>query len=190
MVEAAKRLGMDQLLPLLVSRYREAILRAGGEFTRAVDSLRIGQLPVDSGSYYLARGEVASHQGRPAGAYFDSARVFWAHRLRAPLDSSTRAVAHRELGSALAGLGLTNEALAHADTAVLLMSPAGDPFYGTIMLDYAMRIAFRVGAIDEGVAKASRLLAMPSLLSRELLQVDLVFADARGRPGFQQLLRR
>jgi tetratricopeptide (TPR) repeat protein len=183
--DAVSRFGSSPVLALLLPRFREVLGRTGRLLFPAVDSLRIGQLSLDSGAYYLAKAEVRALSKRPgAAAYYDSARMVWEGRVRLQPGES---VAHMELAYSLAGLGRREEALAAAERAMSLNPLERDAWSGVIRLDHAMRVAAAVGADSIVLARARELLARPSTLSRPLMRVDPVFARLRTDPRFREL---
>ena len=183
--ESVSRFGAGTVLALVLPRFRDVLGRSGGVLFAAVDSLRMGQLSIDSGAYYLAKAEVRTLARRPgAAAYYDSARAVWSARVRLQPGES---VAHMELAYSLAGLGRREEALSEAAIALALNPPERDAWSGVIRLDHAMRVAAAVGADSLVLVRVGELLARPSTLSRSLIRVDAAFARLRTDPRFRKL---
>jgi serine/threonine-protein kinase len=94
--------------------------------------------------------------------------------------------AHSILGLSLAVLGRTEEAIQEGKRAVEL---AGDDALREAEMRFQLAwIHWTLGNRDATYAELRGLLSEPSWLTRDRLRVDPTFRDARGDPGFEELL--
>lgn len=185
--EALRRHPMRELLTYLIPLNPQYILTLGGAFQDSLLAFGPGDLTVDPGSFYLAKGLAYGRLGDPrARAYFDSARMVWEPRVRArPQEWRFRT----QLGVAYAGLGRREEALAEGRAAVALLPLGRDAQAGAYPLSAMVTIAVLTGLPDTALAYLRPLIEQPSQFSKTLLQVEPLFAPLRDRPGFRRLVR-
>lgn len=156
-------------------------------FQQALGALTLGNPLVDSAGYYYNKGRWHVRQGRAAAArpYFDSLRVL--HRRR-PAGAQPGFVVLVDLAAASIELGDTVAAIGYLDSLVVNDPIAEEAFRGSFALTEAARLLVRLGLHDRATALLSRLLAIPSPVSRSLLRVDPGFAPLTKEPGFRRLL--
>jgi TolB-like protein/Flp pilus assembly protein TadD len=178
---------MRDLLTYLIPLNPHFILTVGGEFEDSLLGISPRDLTVDAGFVYLAKGLAYHRLGDPrAVAYFDSARVVWEPRVRArPQEWRFRT----QLGIAYAGLGRRQEALAEGRAAVALLPLSRDAQAGSYPLTSMVTIAVLLGEVDTAVAYLRPLIEHPSQISRNLLQIDPLFASLKDNAGFRRLVR-
>ena len=142
----------------------------------------------DPAGYHLARAELASRSGDPGGAaaHYESARVLLVELCaQQPEDPDI----YGALAIAYAGLGLRDEAMHEAATALQLRPVSFDAVDGPLGLEILARVYTMLGDYDAAIDTLEGLLAMPSTISAMMLRLDPVWAPLRGRPEFQALLR-
>lgn len=93
----------------------------------------------------------------------------------------------RAIGLALAGLGRAEEAIAHGRRATELFPIEEEPFFGSTSLQRLALIYARLDRLDESLDLIEQLLAMPSLMSFALLELDPRWAPVRDHPRFKAL---
>jgi serine/threonine-protein kinase len=158
----------------------------GGEYDRGLDHLSLGPEIADTAGYFLVKADLAARTLQPllARVYYDSARVVLERRVaKLPDDPQLRS----RLGVAYAGLGRADDAVREGTEATRLWPIAEDAVDGTVACEALARIYTMLGEQDAAIDKLEMLLSVPSLLSRQLLQLDPVWASLREHPRFQRL---
>jgi TolB-like protein/DNA-binding winged helix-turn-helix (wHTH) protein/Tfp pilus assembly protein PilF len=102
-------------------------------------------------------------------------------------DTSANDKLPRALGLTLAGLGRAEEAIAHGKRATELFPIATEPFFGSASMQRLALIYARLGRLEESLDMLDLLLAMPSLISVSLLELDPRWAPVRDHPRFKAL---
>jgi tetratricopeptide (TPR) repeat protein len=187
---AARRLDLtEQIVPVLVGdiSYRHLFAILDQEYQDALGRFSLGTARVDSGSYYIAKGELAHRLGRPdrARAYYDSGRAVWEPKARAQREQPGP---HIELGTTYAGLGRTSDAMREAAAAAALRPVSRDALRGTFWALQLARLYVAVGDADAAIEQLKALLVIPAPTSLSELRVDPTFARLRRNPRFQALL--
>ena len=96
---------------------------------------------------------------------------------------------HSALGLALAGLGLNQEAAVEGRLALEVYPLAGDAMFGIFpVLDLAL-IYTATGEYDAALEQLGQLLAIPSLTTVGMIQLDPRFAPLRAHPRFADLIQ-
>jgi len=132
-------------------------------------------------AYRLRRDRAA------ARAAFDSARVRLETELkRSPDDWRV----HGSLGLALAGLGRRSDSLEEARWLQQSAVYREDHFDGPILATLRAQILAQVGEADAALDEIERLLAEPSWLSVNVLQLDPRWDPIRDHPRFKALLAK
>ena len=179
----AARFGYRGMLAALMPRYHRTVVLVGGRLLDSLRALRLGDLPLDTAAYYLARADAASAAGDPsARAFYDSVLAVSRRRTE-----SADASGLTQRAYALAGLGRRDAALRAADSALVLLPYERDAWRGSDVLEDGLRVAVRVEAWPLARARADVLLSRPSGLSLALFRADPAFAAARARPEFADL---
>jgi serine/threonine-protein kinase len=190
MREAATRLDlMQQIVPVLVGEisYRPMFAILDKEYEDALRRFSLRTARVDSGSYYLAKAELAQRLRWPdrARAYYDSGRAVWEPKARAQPEQPA---SHIELGMAYAGLGRTSEAIREAAAATALQPVSRDALRGAFWALQLARLYLAAGDQDAAIDQLKALLVIPAPISVSELRVDPTFDPLRRNPRFQALL--
>ncbi len=130
--------------------------------------------------------ELLGDRARARAAYEEALQSL---QERTPGNSANDKVA-RAIGLTLAGLGRAEEAIAHGRKATELFPINTEPFFGSASLQRLALIYARLGRLDESLDLLDQLLAMPSLTSVALLELDPRWAPVRDHPRFEALLER
>jgi len=179
--------GAQELVQLAAGRWGAIPRILGGEYDRMLDSLALTSYVSDTAGYYLAKAELAARTGQipRAGAYYDSARVMLESQVRRlPDDPFLRAW----LGLAYAGLKRRDDAVREGVEATRLVPITNDVVDGSAAVEILARIFVVLGEADAAINRLEVLLSGPSLLSKELLRMDPVWAPLAGQPRFQRLI--
>jgi serine/threonine-protein kinase len=121
-----------------------------------------------------------------ARAYGDSARIANEEQLRQSPDNVQRIVLY---GLQLAYLGRKAEAIAQGERAVGLLPTSRDAWDGPYMQHVLARIYLLVGEPEKAIDMLEALLRAPYFLSPGWLKVDPTWADLRGNPRFERMLK-
>lgn len=157
------------------------------DYQEALELLSRESFGADSGSYFLAKGEVYAKLGLPelAEAHYDSARMIAENTISLrPADSYY----HRQLGVAYAALGWDEEAIREGKKAVELLSVSRDAMDGVDSPASLAEIHVMVGDYDHAIDLLEYLLSVPGWLSVHWLQLDPTWDALRGHARFQALL--
>jgi tetratricopeptide (TPR) repeat protein len=128
---------------------------------------------------------LAGNEGR-ARSSFDSARVALEAAIVTQPDDARLHVA---LGSALAGLGRSADAIREADRATALMPREKDALINQAIQRQVAQVYADAGQSDRAVAILESVFAEPVFAySRRYLQMDPLWTKLRGHPGFQALI--
>ena len=189
MHDAARRLDLtEQIVPVLVGdiSYRSWFAILDQEYQDALGRFSLRTASVDSGSYYIAKAELAHRQGRPdrARAYYDSGRAVWEPKSRAHPEQPAP---HIELGTTYAGLGRTSDAMREAAAAAALQPVSRDAMRGAFWALQLARLYVAVGEHDAAIDQLNALLVIPAPTSVTELGVDPTFDPLRRNPRFQAL---
>lgn len=190
MHEAARRFDLThQIVPVLLGdpSYRGLFAILDAEYQDALERFSLRTAAVDSGSYYVAKAELAGRRGQPdrARAYYDSARAVWGPRARA---QPNQPAPHVELGMVYAGLGRSTDGAREA-AAVAAMRPISlDALRGAFWAYELARLYVAVGNHDAAIAQLKVLLAIPAPISVAELRVDPAFDPLQADSRFQALL--
>jgi serine/threonine-protein kinase len=190
MHEAAHRFDLThQVVPVLLgdASYRRLFAILDTEYQDALERFSLRTAAVDSGSYYVAKAELAGRRGQPdrARAYRDSARAVWEPRARA---QPTQPAPHVELGMACAALGRSSDAAREAATVAAMLPISQDALRGAFWASELARLYVAVGDHDAAIAQLKALLAIPAPISVAELSIDPAFNPLQGDPRFQALL--
>jgi tetratricopeptide (TPR) repeat protein len=138
-------------------------------------------------SLYAAWAHQLRGDRSAAHAAFDSARVFLDSALR-KLPNDFRV--HAARGLALAGLGRRDEALGEARWMQQSEVYRKDAYQGPMLAAARAQILAQVGEASAALDEIERLLAGPSLLSVQALQLDPSWDPIRDNPRFKALLAK
>jgi TolB-like protein/Flp pilus assembly protein TadD len=132
------------------------------------------------GRLYLYQGDKIKAQ-----AAFEQARPVAEKLVReAPGDAAR----HGQLGAALAGMGLKEDAINEGKKAVELVPESEDAFDGPKATAALAEIYAWVGENDEALRLIDHLLQVPSFMSVQVLKLDPVWDPLRKDPRFQALI--
>jgi tetratricopeptide (TPR) repeat protein len=95
---------------------------------------------------------------------------------------------HADLGLVYAYLGRPAEAIKEGEVAAQLLPITRDAYRGGNLLAAQALIESRTGRQDAAVERLERLLSVPSMVSRQLLQVDPAWSALRENPRFQRVV--
>ena len=95
---------------------------------------------------------------------------------------------HSALGLALAGLGLKEEAIQEGRRALEVYPLSRDAVFGIFPVMDLAHIHTATGNYETALDQLEQLLAIPSLISLPLLNLDPRFAPLRDHPRFAELL--
>jgi tetratricopeptide (TPR) repeat protein len=142
----------------------------------------------EKSSFYVAKMEIffRTNDQLRAKAYADSAVAVVTQKIR---ELPNEAQFPMELASAQAVLGRKQEALAAMQKAVTLQPFAKDQFLGTALYVSRALALMQLGESDEAISQLEQLLKAPSVLSRNLLRLDPIYAPLRSNPRFQRLIQ-
>jgi tetratricopeptide (TPR) repeat protein len=190
MHDAARRFDLThQIVPVLLGdpSYRSLFAILDAEYQSTLEGLSLQAAGVDSGSYYVAKAELAGRRGRvdQARAYYDSARAVWEPRARA---EPTQPAPHVELGMAYARLGRPSDGSREATTVAIMRPISQDAFRGAFWASELARLYVAVGNDDAAIAQLKVLLAIPAPISVAEVGADPAFYPLRGDARFQALL--
>jgi DNA-binding SARP family transcriptional activator/TolB-like protein/Tfp pilus assembly protein PilF len=159
----------------------------GGEYDQGIADLCLSPEITDTAGYFLIKADLAARtlQPRLARTYYDSARVAL-ERGVARLRHDPQL--HSRLGVAYAGMGRTDDAVHEGIEATRLRPVADDAVDGTVACEALARIYAMLGEQDAAIDRLELLLSVPSLLSRQLLQLDPVWSTLREHPRFERLV--
>jgi tetratricopeptide (TPR) repeat protein len=146
-----------------------------------------GEFDDDRASWGLALAGTAALRGdaRMARAYADSARIAFEEQLRAaPEDGQL----HVLLGTALAYLGRTADAIREGQKGLALLPISKDAANGPYMQHQLARIYIMVGEPEKALDQLEPLLRTPYYLSPGWLRLDPTFDPLRKHPRFQKLV--
>jgi len=193
MRRAASRLGVDSMVRALVLTGWWSLVFIDQDYQTALERLALPRNssawgPYYPGPYYLAKAELHSRRGETASArvYYDSARVQLEARVR---EEPRDAINHVDLGIALAGLGLKQDAIREAQTAVNLVPVSRDAFLGSDILHGSAVVYVRAGDYETAIDQLALLLTIPSQVSATILRIDPIWAPLRGNPRFERLAK-
>jgi serine/threonine-protein kinase len=127
--------------------------------------------------------DLLGERQRALEAYEETRQVL-AERLPA---TGANAKLLRAMGLALAGLGRAEEAIAYGQQSAALYPIETDPYFGSTDLMRLALIYTRLGRLDEAFDLIEQLLAMPSLVSIAMLELDPRWQPLRDHPRFQSL---
>ncbi len=119
-------------------------------------------------------------------AYADSARI---ELERAIATNPRNGLAQGALGVAFALMGRRAEALEHGKLAVRLEPVATNGVTGPFLLHFLAVSHLVLGDQQAALDRLAELVKTPYYLSRAWLRVDPTFAQLRGNPRFEQLIR-
>jgi hypothetical protein len=152
---------------------------------------------VDSGAFYMVKGQHALHTGRRerAGAYCDSvAAVFSPWDGDTPPTSSefgaNVTIPRIFLALAHACVGRRPDARRHAQALNALLAAPHSGWERTNIPFALAMVGVLLGDHDSAVVHLERALRPPSHTSRHWVRLDPVFAPLRDHPGFRALLAR
>jgi serine/threonine-protein kinase len=120
-----------------------------------------------------------------ARAYADSARIGNLKQLRDSPDDPQRLLFY---GLQLAYLGRKAEAITEGERGVALL-PASDAYNGAYHRHVLARIYLLAGEPEKSLDLLEKLLQSPYFVSPGWLKVDPTWADLRGNPRFQRLIK-
>ncbi|MEX2154955.1 MAG: protein kinase [Gemmatimonadaceae bacterium] len=187
--DATRHIDTTTILALLVPRFRDLMPLLDESWQMALDRFSLATAQVDSGGYYLAKGELFSRRRDRlrARAYSDSARTVLEARVRG---SPGEPFFHAELAFAYAGLGRVDDAVREAELGVQLL-PASRDALGNWALAFSMaRVYVMAGQFDKAIDELRRELALNGPVSVPMLRVWPDFVPLHSHPRFQALLRQ
>ena len=178
----------QELVQLAAGRWGAIPRILGGEYDEMLERAVLTSDIADTAGYYLAKAELASRKSEvpQARGYFESARAVLKSQVSAQPDD---ALLRGRLGLAYAGLGRRHEAIHEGVEATRLLPVADDVVDGTVACEMLARIYAMLGEPDAAIGKLEMLLSGPSLLSKQILRLDPVWAPLAGHPRFQRLIR-
>lgn len=146
-----------------------------------------GQRP--NASFSLTRAQVLSYMGRKdqARQAYEQARGVLVTMVN---QTPEEAGFHSFLGTALAGLGRTAEAVREGERAVELLSPARDAYFGAWRVEDLALIYAMVENQEACIQQLDFLLSHPSWISVPLLRLDPRWDSLRKNPKFEALLAK
>jgi serine/threonine-protein kinase len=186
--EGQRRVGTGALLAMLVHpNFRSRLGSLGVVIGDSLDALTLRAGGLDTAAYHLSKAEWNRLRERPllAKSYYDSARVVLAARAQARPDDPA---VHAELGMALAGLGLHDQAIAEARLAVRLYPLSKDALGGISLETNLAYVYTLVGESDSAIAALDRLRRLPTAVTEAEIRLGARWAPLRANPKFQSLL--
>jgi serine/threonine-protein kinase len=194
-VETARRLlgpanglSEQQLMELAAGRWGAVPRILAGDFDVAVNGLVLTTAVLDTAAYFLAKAELATRRNEhvQAGAYYDFAGAKLVSLVRElPDDARLRG----RLSLAYAGLGRRDEAVAEGLEATRLIPLSEDLLDGAETSEILARVYVMLDEADAAISRLETLLAEPTLMTKELLRLDPVWAALRENHRFQRLIR-
>jgi len=121
-----------------------------------------------------------------ARAYADTARIEYQKQLARVPDDPQRNIF---LGMALATLGRKAEAIAAAERGDALQPVERDQNTGAYMRHQLIRVYLVLGEHEKALDLLEKLVKIPYCLTPQYLSIDPNFAQLRGNPRFEKLLR-
>ena len=121
-----------------------------------------------------------------ARAFADTARIGSQEQLRNAPDDPQR---HTIYGLQLAYLGRKAEAIAEGERGVALLPGSRDAYNGPYYQHVLARIYLLVGEPEKSLDLLEKLLRSPYFMSPGWLKIDPTWADLRGNPRFERLVK-
>jgi tetratricopeptide (TPR) repeat protein len=180
--------GPQELLQLAAGRWGAIPRVLGGDFDDMLTRLVLSSDISDTAGFYLVKAEVNTRRGQPAAAaaHYDSARVVLESQVERLPDN---ALVRGRLGLAFAGIGRDDDAVREGLEATRLRPMVEDIVDGAVASEVLARIYVMTGDADAAINRLEVLLSGPSLLSRELLRLDPIWAPLADNRRFQELIR-
>jgi len=187
--DASRHFDTLTIIAELVPRFRDFLPLLDEPWQDAVARISLRTTRVDSGAYYLAKGDLYARRGNRARAraYFDSARAVFEPRVRARPDD---ALFRSELAFAYAGMGRADDAVREGERSVALRPASRDVIANWVFTVALARVYTLTGRYDAAIDELRRQVEAKSpMASPMLLRVHPDFAPLREAPRFQALLR-
>jgi eukaryotic-like serine/threonine-protein kinase len=187
---AAERLGFPAVARAAIQNLNiiepTFLVTGDSAFRREIEALTLAGFP-DTLGYFRLKSELYRFMERPQleRAYLDSGRVILEAKVRERPDE---AAFHADLGLVYAYLGRPAEAIKEGEVAAQLLPITRDAYRGGNLLAAQALIESRTGRQDAAVERLERLLSVPSMVSRQLLQVDPAWSALRENPRFQRVV--
>lgn len=186
---AIEAVGNDLVFPMSGwgYTYRSDAVRFDSTFRAAVlRSLRPSPEP-ERAAWFLLRAGALGVEGRAAesAAAYDSALVLARSLVSQRPDDDA---AQGFVGVVLARLGKYDEALVAGQRAVALLPVSKDAFVGHARLMELVEIEILAGRLDSAVSHIEQLLAIPSRMTKGMLQIDPLYTPLRAHPRFRALI--
>ena len=142
---------------------------------------------VDKSVWGICLAQAAELKGDTASVrvYAEDAREAFAAQVRGVPDD---AMAHSQLGLALAYLGRKDEAIREGERSIALMPVTKNAVSGAYLQHQLVRIYVLVGEPEKALDKLEPLLKIPYDLSPAWLAIDPNFDPLRKNPRFQKLV--
>jgi len=165
-----------------------------GYYQEALDRLASIQEEIEKGSTFYTskdaiRGFIYEQMAQPDKAliHYKNARTLLEKEANELPDDAR---IHAELGKVYAHLGLRDEAIREAQTAVDLIPVSKDALIGPVYLAKLAGIHTIIGDSDAAIEKLENLLEIPAGVHIGELKVKPVWTPLRKHPRFQKLLKK
>lgn len=188
MLRAADRLGLDAVIELLLQPGLSGAFRFAGEtFRERLDAWQIDGSSVDPAAYHLAKAERAELQDDLPAArhHYEAARKLLEETVR---QIPGEPLFHALLGTAYAGSGMPEEAIAAGRAALQLAPVDENPWDNADYLWYMAEIYVLAGRYDAAIKQVEQALQYPTTLSPTWMRVEPFWEPLRDHPRFRQLL--
>ena len=187
-LRAAAQLGMHDVVEWLLQPGVSGSFRfAGPAFGEALDNWTLDDSQADPAAYYIAMAERAEMGGRPQEArqFYDQARQILEVTVN---ENPDEPFFYALLGSAYAGAGMTDVAIATGKRLLELAPVADNPWDNADYLWYMAEIYLLGGMVDETIEQVELALRYPTTLSRAWIRAEPFWDPIRDDPRFQALV--
>jgi tetratricopeptide (TPR) repeat protein len=181
-IEPASLVRLMADTPWVLDETQQRLLRTLGRDRLNTGPTYVG--PIQLVTAYALRGDLASVRENA-----ELARAELETRLRAVPPGGAVFGLHSGHALALAYLGRKAEAIAEGEQAAAQRPLTKDALWGPIIQEHLARVYLLVGEQEKALDRLEPLLKVPFELSPGWLRIDPTFAQLRGNPRFEKLLK-